>query len=250
MNLNLEKLKNGLTLYYICLLDSYLTYYYNIKNSIIDIINTHDIYETENTNPRNLIDNFKYYFYKILKSISMSNHNIDLTERIRKGDLICTDHSFHEDYKAYNKLLKYRNEIAIPVFIGILSFIIRTIPFLDKWYLYISDILYRFLLYYAAWYLFCQFKNIKNMLIIAEKIVKESNKKVFSKGLMEKNLLWIFGNYKILYDYNLNHDEILEKYREEIHNNSKPYEFKISSYASPPVLITHWIFKKLLISDG
>ena len=180
----------------------------------------HEILETEDTNPRDWIDNLKYHFYKIVRSIGISNRQINMIESINRGELEYGRWDFPNDSLiAYKKLLKYRNEVAIPIFIGILSLITRSSPFLYEWYKFFRDILCLFLLSYVAWYSFCKYKDIKTMLILVDKIMILNKE---SKATKDRAFYWIFGNYRILWECNFSdHESILERHKQEM--NSKAH---------------------------
>ena len=127
---------------------------------------------------------------------------------------------FKSDYDYYNELLIYLHEVAYPIIMLFVSIIIVTNQSLYEKFKLIVTILSVFLSMYIPWTLMNTYKKIKNMLILAERIIKVSEK---SQNLTEKTWYWIFGNFKILFDLRLNHDQILKKYTEEL-NSSLLYD--------------------------
>ena len=191
----------------------------------------------------------KYHFYMFSRSIMLNSLQIDKIEKIRRGEYalgseeskIGSEESnierkpsldvfkiffgssssiFKSEYDYYNELLIYLHEIAYPIIMLFVSIIIVTNQSLYEKLKLIVTILSVFLSMYIPWTIMNTYKKIKNMLILAERIIKVSEK---SQNLTEKTWYWIFGNFKILFDLRLNHDQILKKYTEEL-NSSLLYD--------------------------
>ena len=187
----------------------------------------------------------KYHFHMFSRSIMLNNLQIDKIEKIRRGEYalgsseskIGSEESnieikpslgvfkifssksssiFKSDYDYYNELLIYLHEVAYPIIMLFVSIIIVTNQSLYEKFKLLVTILSVFLSMYIPWTLMNTYKKIKNMLILAERIIEVSEK---SQNLTEKTWYWIFGNFKILFDLRLNHDQILKKYTEELHSS-------------------------------
>tara|TARA_B100000900_G_scaffold314053_1_gene272892 strand:+ start:1181 stop:2020 length:840 start_codon:yes stop_codon:yes gene_type:complete len=175
------------------------------------------------------INKVNYHIDKFLRSITMSNLQIDKVKRRRRGEKInfqdeyntfFENYSNNVQYYYYNDLYTYLIKYTYPICWLVVSIFIVYNPFLYEQYCKLLRTLYVFLPFYIVWYFINIFEDIKNMLILADKIIKISDQ---SQNYKEKTLYWIFGNYKVLYDYKLDHDNILKKYKEEI-NLKKSYD--------------------------
>lgn len=187
----------------------------------------------------------KYHFHMFSRSIMLNSLQIHKIEKIRRGEYalgsseskIGSEESnieikpslgvfkifssksssiFKSDYDYYNELLIYLHEVAYPIIMLFVSIIIVTNQSLYEKFKLLVTILSVFLSMYIPWTLMNTYKKIKNMLILAERIIEVSEK---SQNLTEKTWYWIFGNFKILFDLRLNHDQILKKYTEELHSS-------------------------------
>ena len=70
---------------------------------------------------------------------------------------------------------------------------------------------------YVPYICYTKYQETKNMLILIEKIMILNKE---SKSTIDKALYWIFGNYKIFWEFSsINQDYVQEKYEKEI--NSK-----------------------------
>ena len=219
----------------------YQKIYLRYENEVIKLINKIN-YHIDRFKYMKII---KYHFYMFSRSIMLNSLQIDKIEKIRRGEYalgsseskigreesniqrkpslgvfeIFFDKSssiFNSDYDYYNELLIYLHEIAYPIIMLFASIIIVTNQFLYEKFKLTVAILSVFLSMYMPWTLMNNYKKIKNMLILAERIIKVSEK---SQNLTEKTWYWIFGNFKILFDLRLNHDQILKKYTEELHSS-------------------------------
>ena len=217
----------------------YQKIYHRYENEIIKLIDKINYY----------IDKYmkiiKYHFYMFSRSIMLNSLQIDKIEKIRRGEYalgseeskIGSEESnierkpsldvfkiffgssssiFKSEYDYYNELLIYLHEIAYPIIMLFVSIIIVTNQSLYEKFKLIVTILSVFLSMYIPWTIMNTYKKIKNMLILAERIIEVSEK---SQNLTEKTWYWIFGNFKILFDLRLNHDQILKKYTEELHSS-------------------------------
>tara|TARA_E500000178_G_scaffold158882_1_gene158671 strand:- start:2102 stop:2938 length:837 start_codon:yes stop_codon:yes gene_type:complete len=208
----------------------------------------HDIYNSDSTKKlwcqkmyysfNNEIQKFiykiNYHIDKFLRSITMSNLQIDKVKRRRRGEEInfldeskyfLKNYCNNVQYYYYNDLYIYLVKYTYPICWLIVSICIVYNPFLYEQYCKLLRILYVFLPWYIVWYFINVFEDIKNMIILADKIIKMSEK---SQNWKEKTLYWIFGNYKVLYDYSLDHNDILKKYKEEV--NSKEHYDSLDSF--------------------
>ena len=176
----------------------------------------------------------KYHINMFFRSIMMSGYKIKQIIRELRGESDMKKNSKdifdiwfdNKDIKYYSRLLKYRNDVAIPICIFISVLIIYNNEILKKCYFHAIIFTFMVLSIYVPYICYTKYQETKNMLILVNKIMILNKK---SKSTIDKTLYWIFGNYKILWEFSsINHDFVLEKYKKE--KNSKEHYDSLDSF--------------------
>lgn len=217
MNLNLEKLKNGITYYYnyyyFYFLDNYLFTYYNYtRDTIINwyYIIRHDIYETDNF--KNSVINY----YNIFKIEYLGNgpliQNIERTIIKFYNAMLC---NYIDGNENYNKdLKKYREEVVFPISFLVISFIVyqsKTLTWLlSSFYNYIFTCIL-ILIPILVHKIVIRWKKMEEMVRMAKVI----NKKTRILQTFGDRISFLFlGSNNILWDYGFEYEEIERRYNE------------------------------------
>ena len=176
----------------------------------------------------------KYHINMFFRSIMMNGYKIkqiirELREEsdMKKNSKGIFDKWFdNKEIKYYSRLLKYRNDVAIPICIFISVLIIYNNKILKEYYFHAIIFTFMFLSIYVPYICYTKYQETKNMLILVDKIMILNKD---SKSTIDKALYWIFGNYRILWECNFSdHESILETYKKEM--NSKTHYDNLSPF--------------------
>lgn len=193
-------------------------------NIVNKLINSNYNKEKKNKNLFEKINDMKlllkkkiiYYidiFYEFKKFILYHSDLFykSLTHQLLKGPE-------HDEYNL--KLINYKNNISVPICLLIISIVIVNSKFLFENFKYLGKIVIVFSIFYIAWSTKIFIKKLKNMFLLSKYIIEMTKD---SQNIYEKLGFFIFGNLKLLFDNNFDHDKILKKFNEEVYKKNKEY---------------------------
>ena len=163
----------------------------------------------------------KYHINMFFRSIMMSDYKINQIKRELEGEYDTKKNSENifdkwfddKDIEYYSRLLKYRCDVAIPICIFISVLIIYNNKMLKEYYFHAIIFTFMVLPIYVPYLCYTKYQEIKSMLILVDKIMRLNKE---SKATTDRALYWIFGNYKIIWEYSsINPKSIIRKYKEE-----------------------------------
>ena len=171
----------------------------------------------------------KYHINMFFRSIMMSGYKINQIKRELEGESY-TKKNFEnifdkwfddKDIEYYSRLLKYRNDVVIPICIFISVLIIYNNKMLKEYYFHAIIFTFMVLPIYVPYICYTKYQEIKSMLILVDKIMRLNKE---SKATTDRALYWIFGNYKIVWESSsINPKSIIRKYKEEKNSNEHYY---------------------------